>query len=251
MQIKSLFRTCKKTAVRPVIIAGLVAAIAIGGVGCTQKGNSSQAGAQGQNQGQADAQGQTDVQGQTGTQGQTGMQGQAGVQGQNQGQAGTNTAQGTVTLDTAKAAALSDANVSAADATFTKEQMEMEDGVSVYDLKFYTATTEYEYEIHAVTGQIYSRSAENFYIDGGNAASGNYISAEDAKSTAVSHAGFGTDEVTFVTVRLERDDMRMEYEVDFYQGTTKYDYTLDATNGTILEYDIEYYNGLGQGGASL
>ena len=65
-----------------------------------------------------------------------------------------------ITLDRAKEIALEDAGLAAADVTFTKEKLDVDDGISVYDVDFYADNVEYEYEINAVTGAVYSKSRE-------------------------------------------------------------------------------------------
>ena len=66
----------------------------------------------------------------------------------------------------AKAAALSDAGLSAGDVTFEKAALDMEDGVKVYEIEFYKtdASTghilEYEFTIDAKTGKIIEKSSE-------------------------------------------------------------------------------------------
>jgi len=37
---------------------------------------------------------------------------------------------------------------------------------------------------------------------------------------------------------LESDNGIMVYEVEFYHGTTEYEYTINAANGYIVEYSI-------------
>ena len=65
---------------------------------------------------------------------------------------------GTVALETARETALADAGVSREQATFTEVDQDTEGGVSVYEFKFYAGNVEYEYEINAQTGVIYSKS---------------------------------------------------------------------------------------------
>ena len=70
------------------------------------------------------------------------------------------------------------------------------------------------------------------------------ISLEDAKATALSHAGFTSDQVTFVESKLDYDDGLQVYEVEFYtQDYQEYDYEIDAYTGEIVsyDYDAEYY----------
>lgn len=46
-------------------------------------------------------------------------------------------------------------------------------------------------------------------------------------------------DVSFTKAKLERDDGRTVYEIEFYQGYVEYDYTIDAATGAILEYDMD------------
>jgi uncharacterized membrane protein YkoI len=41
-------------------------------------------------------------------------------------------------------------------------------------------------------------------------------------------------------VKLDRDDGKMLYEVDFNSGLMEYEYEIDATSGAILESDMDY-----------
>ncbi len=65
-----------------------------------------------------------------------------------------------IDTEAAKEAALADAGVSAEEATFTKTELEREDGRVVYEIEFFTATHKYEYEIDASTGAVYSKKKE-------------------------------------------------------------------------------------------
>lgn len=152
-----------------------------------------------------------------------------------------------ISLDDAKNAALTDAGLSASDVTYTKDRLDYDDGVSVYDIEFYTSDQSYDYEIDANTGAILQKSVESFQNaagtnDGttsGNQASGSYIDVEEAKSIALSHAGLSASDVTFSKTKLETDDGYTCYEIEFYQGRTDYDYKIDAVSGTVLEFDSE------------
>lgn len=73
-----------------------------------------------------------------------------------------------------------------------------------------------------------------------NKKAGNYIGVDKAKEIAVKHAGLSASDVTFSKAKLENDDGITEYEVEFYRGRMEYDYSINAKNGEILEYDSEY-----------
>ena len=66
------------------------------------------------------------------------------------------------------------------------------------------------------------------------------VTAARAKEIALAHAGLTESQVTFIRSKLEFDDGRQCYEVEFY-GTdyTEYDYSIDASTGEIVSYDYD------------
>lgn len=76
-----------------------------------------------------------------------------------------------------------------------------------------------------------------------------YIGEEAAKAAALVHAGLAESDLQAVTVKLEYEDGRAEYDVEFIRktdtGADEYDYEIDALTGDILSYDFdaEHYNG--------
>ena len=73
----------------------------------------------------------------------------------------------------------------------------------------------------------------------GSTSTGDYIGEEKAKTIALDHAGVSASNATFIRVQLGRDDGRMEYEVEFWVGTTEWDITVDGSSGAILEQKRE------------
>lgn len=153
-------------------------------------------------------------------------------------------------LERAKAIALGDAGLSAASVTFTEAIPDYDDGVPKYDLDFYTATHEYYYyyEINALTGAIMDKSVEvNEHAvreikpaaTAATEAARGFIGVDRAKSIALGHAGVSASSVSFSKAKLDDDDGRGVYEIEFYVGNTEYDYKIDAYSGGIIEYDID------------
>ena len=151
---------------------------------------------------------------------------------------------GPVDLEGAKAVALADAGVKAADAVFRKSELEWEDGVKVYDIEFYTSEAEYDYEINASTGAVLDKSMELFENHVPSAdlqgSAGSYIGVDQAKAIAVSNSGFKAEDVIFTKTKLERAKGSGRYEVEFYKDRMEYEYSIDAYTGSILEYESEY-----------
>ena len=69
--------------------------------------------------------------------------------------------------------------------------------------------------------------------------SGSYIGVDKAKEIALADAGVNAADAVFLKARLDRDDGRMEYEVEFYSGSKEYDYDIDALTGEIRSRDWE------------
>lgn len=150
-----------------------------------------------------------------------------------------------VTLAQAKAAALAHAKLSEGDVTFVKAKMERDDGKLYYDIEFYANNKEYDYEIDALSGKVLEHD-QDYEPQPSKTASTtvnkNYITAEQAKAAALAHAKLSESDVTFVKVKLDNDDGRAVYDVEFYVGNKEYDYEIDAVSGKVREYDYDYEN---------
>lgn len=69
---------------------------------------------------------------------------------------------------------------------------------------------------------------------------GTAITEDKAKEIALADAGLKADQVTFLKSKLDYDDGRQCYEIEFYTSDYKeYDYEIDAANGKILSYDYD------------
>lgn len=67
----------------------------------------------------------------------------------------------------------------------------------------------------------------------------NYIGVDKAKSIALKHAGLSASSVTFTKAKLDREDGIRVYEIEFYSRTQEYEYEIKATDGKILDFDVE------------
>lgn len=170
---------------------------------------------------------------------------------------------GDIGVAKAKEIALAKAGLSAKDVSFTKAMADVDDGRQVYDIEFYVkGKFEYEYEIDALTGKIIEESKEPWdasdYIGSEKAtsdgkgsnivastptksqASGATITVDEAKAIALKKAGLTADKVIFTKAKLERDDGKPVYDIEFYvAGQSEYEYEIDAYTGNIIDSDVE------------
>ena len=152
-----------------------------------------------------------------------------------------------VTLEEAKEIALRRAGVKAEDATFTKQQSDVDDGRRNYDIEFVSGGTEYEAEIDAETGEILEWKTEVLkgYQQGigvGPAINtdNGVITLEEAQNIALERAGLSGANVTFTKSKLDRDDGIQKYEIEFRYNGMEYELEINAATGAVIEYDSEH-----------
>ena len=151
----------------------------------------------------------------------------------------TNTATGAVDEAKAQEIALAHAGVKAADATITKSKLDYDDGRQVYELEWYANGAKYDYEIAVATGEIVKSGYEAKTVVGtGSSAT---VSEATAKQTALARVS-GAAASDIYEWKLDYDDGRPEYEGKIIYGGTEYDFTIDATSGTVTEWDAETLN---------
>lgn len=146
----------------------------------------------------------------------------------------------------AKSIALEAAGVTASQVQNLRVERDYDDGQLEYEIEFYVNGTEYDYVISGVDGKILQQDVEQ---EGGSQttqptqptppSTGSDIGAEKAKSIALNAAGVTASQVQNLKAEKDYDDGRLEYEVEFYVGTTEYDYTISGTDGTILSQNKE------------
>ena len=73
-------------------------------------------------------------------------------------------------------------------------------------------------------------------------AAGEDIGVEKAKEIALEKAGVKAEDTLFINAHLDRDDGRVEYDVEFQSGHTEYEVSVDAVTGAINEFSSEDIN---------
>ena len=167
-------------------------------------------------------------------------------------------------VEAARSAALKDAGETEGD--FTNATLEERDGTVYYDAEFTAGGAKYEYAVDALTGSIIEAKREGGddrkENSASSAASSSQASSESSTpkaessqaSSAAESAGLITEEeaaniakehaqvtdCTMLPVKLDRDDGRQVYDVEFFTADGKeYDYEIDAATGEVLSYDYD------------
>ena len=125
-------------------------------------------------------------------------------------------ANGPLTVEQAKQAALDYAGVKASEDTFTKAHRDWDNGREVYEIEFYANNTEYDMDVDVNTGRIMSFSTEYYggYGRFSNQPAVNTQPAPSFRNQPASHYGYYDD---------DWDDM---YDYD-YDWDDRYDYDRD------------------------
>lgn len=159
-----------------------------------------------------------------------------------------------LTAEEAQAIALEHAGLTAQQVTLTHTRYEVDDGVPEYDVEFRYEDREYDYTIHAETGEIleFDQEKESAPSQGqatqtpevteptqAPQADESKLSREQVQAIALEHAGLQADQVLWLQVEYELDDGVPEYSVEFIADGLEYDYTIHAETGKILEHQKE------------
>lgn len=151
---------------------------------------------------------------------------------------------GYISADRAKEIALAHAGVKVSDAVFLLAKLDWDNGRTLYDVEFYCGSTEYDYDVDALTGEIlsYDHDMEYYTVPtaaptaGEQTSPGNLISEAKAKEIAQGRA----PGAQVVKCKLDWDDGLYVYEVELRSGRTEYECDINAVTGVILKWDVDH-----------
>lgn len=154
-----------------------------------------------------------------------------------------------INIDQAKAIAYNHAGVSSDDVLHVKTDIDYENRTQIFEVKFTEkGFKEYDYEISAADGSVikYEYDAEIYNLNNGltkfaERGKTNFATtAEQAKNTALAHAGIDASDVTFINAHLDYDDGIYAYEGKFYYGNYEYEFEVDADSGAIIKFEMDH-----------
>ena len=141
-------------------------------------------------------------------------------------------------------AALADAGVRESDTTRLRVSSEIDDGRKVYEVRFDVEGTEYDYEISGRDGQILSADTAGTTDkeksgNSQNNAEALGISIEEAEKIALERVPGASE--NDIRIQSDYDDGKYKYEGDIIYDGKEYEFEIDASTGTILEWSEERY----------
>ena len=142
----------------------------------------------------------------------------------------------------AKQIAFNRAGVSASQVKNLKVKLDMDDGRAIYEIEFDANGYEYDVDVDAVNGNVVDFDKDAIDDDDDepkptSAPAGDYIGTERAKQIAFNRAGVSASQVKNLKVKLDMDDGRAIYEIEFDANGYEYDVDVDAVNGNVVDFD--------------
>lgn len=154
---------------------------------------------------------------------------------------GTASEKGYIGKEKAKEIAFNKVGAKESQVTELEVELDLDNGVMVYDVEFHYNGYEYDYEINALDGTIVKSDKDTEFdyekIEPSGNTSNAYIGKEKAKEIALGHAQV-TDYYDY-DIEFDYDDGYATYEIDFETDTKEYEYTINAKTGEIIHSEVE------------
>lgn len=188
-----------------------------------------------------------------------------------------------ISMDAAQSAALDAASIAAADANFSATTLDDVAGITCYKIEFSAGGYDYAYSINAESGEVLEAS---YHEQAGAAAlpdgstgttttqpsttkpnvgavttapaqtapntntSTGAVTEAKAQEIALAHAGVKAADATITKSKLDYDDGRQIYEIEWYANGAKYDYEIVVATGEIVNSGYEAKTVVGTGNSA-
>ena len=138
-----------------------------------------------------------------------------------------------ISADGAKAIALDHAGVAEAGLIAVIVTEERDDGMDLYQVDFYTAEKDFEYEIEKTSGRIMSIDTDLNDLSWSTPSGASFTKEQAVDAVLAKVPGSTQDNLR---MKAERDDGRTVYEGEVIVSDRKYDFEIDAQDGAFLEW---------------
>ena len=155
-----------------------------------------------------------------------------------------------ISMQQATEVALQDAGFSSSEVESLSGNLDSDDEVRHYDVRFVSQGMEYDYEIKASDGTILEKdreavethsSSQNVSLpaESSTMTDSDFISIDEAKSIALQVSGVDASNAVFTEAELNMDDGVHIYEIEFISGDMEYSFEINAMTGSVAEWEKE------------
>ena len=155
-------------------------------------------------------------------------------------------------MEQAQTAALDAANIDAADADISSATLSEVAGVTCYKVEFTSGNHTYAYSINAESGEVLEASYRDKNAAPTDSAQTDTTASGATTTPAQTTPNINTStgavdeakaaDATITKSKLDYDDGRQVYEIEWYANGAKYDYEIDVVTGKIASYDYDAEN---------
>ncbi len=152
--------------------------------------------------------------------------------------AGQSQSSASITESQAQSIALSHAGVTETDLVFIEAKRDFDDGQEIFEVEFFTSGgTEYNYDIRVSDGSVIKYDYETKTAQTTPQPGTGMISEDQARQAVLDRVPGAP--AAAVSLHLDEDDGRMEYEGELKHDGMKYEFKIDAYSGSILEWEAK------------
>ena len=177
-----------------------------------------------------------------------------------------------ISMEQAQTAALDAANIEAVDADISSATLSEVAGVICYKVEFTSGDHAYSYSINAENGEVLEASYRDknaapadstqtdtpasgatttpAQITPSTSTSTGAVDEAKAHETVLAHAGVNAAAATITKSKLDYDDGRQVYELEWYANGAKYDYEVAVATGEIVNSGYEAKTVVGTGNSA-
>ena len=177
-----------------------------------------------------------------------------------------------ISMEQAQTAALDAANIAAADADISSATLSEVAGVTCYKVEFTSGDHTYAYSISAENGEVLEASYRDknaapadstqtdttasgatttpAQITPSTSTSTGAVDEAKAQEIALAHAGVNAADATITKSKLDYDDGRQVYELEWYANGAKYDYEIAVATGEIVNFGYKAKTVVGTGNSA-
>lgn len=177
-----------------------------------------------------------------------------------------------ISMEQAQTAALDAANIEAVDADISSATLSEVAGVICYKVEFTSGDHAYSYSINAENGEVLEASYRDknaapadstqtdtpasgatttpAQITPSTSTSTGAVDEAKAQEIALAHAGVNAADATITKSKLDFDDGRQVYELEWYANGAKYDYEVAVATGEIVNSGYEAKTVVGTGNSA-
>ena len=177
-----------------------------------------------------------------------------------------------ISMEQAQTAALDAANIEAVDADISSATLSEVAGVICYKVEFTSGDHAYSYSINAENGEVLEASYRDknaapadstqtdtpasgatttpAQITPSTSTSTGAVDEAKAQEIALAHAGVNAADATITKSKLDYDDGRQVYEIEWYANGAKYDYEIAVATGEIVNSGYEAKTVVGTGNSA-